>query len=199
MKIVVSLLFVSGVILGAGFLSENTISEDLIDRGRLDVANFTKDGLLVRPTNVDEWIFLGASVGHGYPEEGGGGQFSMESPGQIQVIQIEPSAYAYFKKNRHFADGTMLSLSFYATQKKPKPAVDGLVQGKLNTFEIHLLDKENFNDERAFYLFSGGESETKMISEGNDCVTCHNSEAHFEGTFTDFYPVARDQILRGGG
>lgn len=162
---------------------------------RINVADFTEDGLLVRPINTDEWIFLGASVGHGYPAEGGGSRFSVSNPGQIQVIQMEPTAYEYFKEWGHYADGTMLSLSFYQTMKAPEPAVDGVVQGRLNTFEIHLLDKKNFKDKRAFYLYSANETQAPMIPEGNDCVVCHNSKAHFDGTFSNFYPVVRDEIL----
>ncbi len=165
------------------------------ERERISVANFTDSGSLIRPANIDEWIFLGASVGHGYPQEHGAGSFSISNPGKIQIVQMEPSAYKYFKSRGHYADGTMLSLSFYNISEAPEPAVDGMVQGSLETFEIHLLDKERFNDKRAFYLYSGNETAASMIPEGNDCVVCHNNEAHFDGTFTDFYPVIRDEIF----
>ena len=164
------------------------------NRERISVAEFTDEGSLVRPANIDEWIFLGASVGHGYPAEGGTGRFSTANPGKIQIVQIEPSAYQYFKNRGHYADGTMLSLSFYNVLEDPLPAVDGIVQGNLDTFEIHLLDKKRFKDERAFYLYSDNEVKAPMIPEGNNCVICHNNEAHFDGTFSDFYPVIRDNI-----
>ena len=150
--------------------------------------------MLIRPVNIDEWIFLGASVGHGYPAEGVTGGFSTANPGKIQIVQMEPSAYQYFKSRGHYADGTMLSLSFYNVLEDPIPAVDGIVQGNLDTFEIHLLDKKRFKDERAFYLYSANEVKASMIPEGNNCVVCHNNEAHFDGTFSDFYPVIRDNI-----
>lgn len=175
----------------------NSATGEIKQGDRLNVAKFSKDGSLVRPRNIDMWVFLGASVGHGYPAEGGGSQFSMNNPGQIQVIQMEPVAYEYFKKWGHYADGTMLSLSFYNTQEAPQPAVDGVVQGSLNTFEIHLLDKQNLKDKRAFYLYAAGEEIAPMIPEGNDCVDCHNTEAHYDGTFSNFYPIVRDEILGG--
>ena len=165
------------------------------ERERISVTKFTDNGSLIRPANIDEWIFLGASVGHGYPPKQRAGKFSISNPGKIQIVQMEPSAYKYFKSRGHYADGTMLSLSFYNISKAPEPAVDGLVQGSLETFEIHLLDKERFKDKRAFYLYSGNEVEAIMIPEENDCVVCHNNEAHFDGTFSDFYPVIRDEIF----
>ena len=176
------------------FLLSSTYAQ-VKERERISVANFTDNGSLIRPANIDEWIFLGASVGHGYPQEHGAGSFSISNPGKIQIVQMESSAYKYFKSRGHYADGTMLSLSFYNISKAPEPAVDGLVQGSLETFEIHLLDKERFKDKRAFYLYSGYETAASMIPEGNDCVVCHNNEAHFDGTFTDFYPVIRDEIF----
>lgn len=178
------------------FLLGSTYGEEK-ERERISVAKFTGDGSLIRPENIDEWIFLGASVGHGYPPKARAGKFSLSNPGQIQIVQMEPFAYKYFKSHGHYADGTMLSLSFYNISKDPVPAVDGMVQGDLETFEIHLLDKERFNDKRAFYLYSGNEVEASMIREGNDCVVCHDNEAHFDGTFSDFYPVIRDEILKG--
>jgi hypothetical protein len=161
---------------------------------RIQVAEYDSSDRLIRPGNIDEWILLGASVGHGYP----GGEsrgFSLDSPGLIQIIQMEPAAYQYFKKHKQYADGTMLALSFYNTQEEPSPAVDGVVQDDLATFEIHLIDKQGFEDKRAFYLFSGEDRIAPMVSAGNDCVDCHNKHAKFDGTFTQFYPVARDDIL----
>ena len=163
---------------------------------RITIAKFNQGGSLVRPTNVDEWVFLGGTVGHGYTPEGLGEAFSLSNPGLIQVIQMEPSAYKYFKKMGRYADGTMLSLSFYNILDNPRPTVDGFIQGSLNTFEIHLIDKVTFKDKRAFFLFADSEIATPMIREGNDCVICHKNEAHFDGTFSDFYPVVRDEILK---
>ena len=190
MKKIVSHLFIYSALL----LLLSSAYGEVEKRERISVAKFTDDGSLVRPVNIDEWIFLGASVGHGYPPERGAGGFSTANLGKIQIVQMEPSAYQYFKSRGHYADGTMLSLSFYNILEAPIPTVDGVVQGNLDTFEIHLLDKKKFNDKRAFYLYSANEVETSMIPEGNNCVVCHNNEAHFDGTFSNFYPVIRDKI-----
>jgi len=172
----------------------NSTSELSETPGRVNTAKFGADNQLHKPENIDEWILLGASAGHGYPNQSSP-QFSHKHPGKIQIVQIEPEAYKYFKKHKHFADGTMLSLSFYDIQKSPSPDVNGIVQGAISGFEVHLIDKEKFTDTRAFYHFRNGELTAPMIKSGNSCVQCHNAHAQFDGTFMQFYPTGRDQIL----
>ncbi|WP_193163407.1 cytochrome P460 family protein [Microbulbifer hainanensis] len=170
------------------------VSESL-DNG-LTAARFDAAEKLQRPDNLDEWIFLGAVVGHGYPnsEER---QFSADSPGMIQVVQMEPAAYRYLKQHGKYADGTMLALSFYNTQQKPQPEVDGIVQGELASFEIHLLDKQKFTDRSAFYVFPNDKDAIAMIPAGNNCVSCHKEDGAYDATFAQFYPQLCDRLLAG--
>lgn len=161
---------------------------------RIDAAEFDSADRLQRPAKLDEWVFVGAVVGHGYPQ-GDARRFSAASPGQIQVVQMEPRAYRYLQDHGEYADGTMLALSFYDTQQTPAPAVDGVVQGELANFEIHLLDKQRFADRSAFYIFSGDRSAAPMIPAGNDCVACHREDGAFDGTFVQFYPNLRQRLL----
>ncbi|WP_346838278.1 cytochrome P460 family protein [Microbulbifer sp. SAOS-129_SWC] len=162
---------------------------------RIDVARFDGADNLQRPVNLDEWIFVGAIVGHGYPD-GDARHFSAASPGRIQVVQMEPGAYHYLQQHGEYADGTLLALSFYDTQKKPAPVVDGAVQGALSSFEIHLLDKQKFADRSAFYVFSNDASTAPMIPAGNNCVACHQKDGAYDGTFVQFYPALRDRLLK---
>lgn len=163
--------------------------------GRVTIAEFGASNQLLRPGNIDEWILLGASAGHGYPNQSSP-EFSHKHPGKIQIVQMEPEAYRYFKKHKHFANGTMLSLSFYDVQKSPTPNVNGIVQGALSGFEIHLIDKERYADTRAFYHFQINDQLAPMIKSGNSCVQCHNAHAQFDGTFMQFYPTGRDLVLK---
>lgn len=172
--------------------SDNALK--LAQERRLDIAEFDDQGRLQRPDNIDEWIFLGASVGHGYPE-GEKPTFTLENPGSIQVVQMEPNAYRYLQQHGDYADGTMIALSFYSTQDEPAPRVDGLVQQDLVSFEIHLLDSSGFADRRAFYLFGEGEEFTARLPDGNSCVSCHREHADYRGTFVQFYPLLRDHRL----
>jgi len=162
---------------------------------RIDAAEFNSVDQLQRPANLDEWIFVGAIVGHGYPN-GDARHFSAASPGRIQVVQMEPRAYRYLQQHGEYADGTMLALSFYATQENPAPVVDGVVQGELASFEIHLLDKQQYADRSAFYSFSSDGSAASMIPAGNNCVACHREDGAFDGTFVQFYPSLRQRLLQ---
>lgn len=183
----------AGVMSSLFFVTGNSTSK-ISETGRVSVAEFGANNQLRKPENIDEWILLGASAGHGYPNHSSP-EFSQKHPGKIQIVQIEPEAYRYFKKHRHFANGTMLSLSFYDVQKSPSPDVNGIVQGAMSSFEIHLIDKEKFTDTRAFYHFAIEDMMAPMIKPGNSCVQCHNAHAQFDGTFMQFYPTGRDQIL----
>jgi len=174
--------------MGTGALLSGTHST-----GRVSVAKFNANQLL-KPENIDEWILLGASAGHGYAIQSSP-KFSLEHPGEIQIVQMEPEAYRYFKNHKHFANGTMLSLSFYDVQSSPTPDVNGIVQGAISGLEIHLIDKEKFADTRGFYHFRRNGLMAPMITPGNSCVQCHNAHAQFDGTFMQFYPTVRDQIL----
>lgn len=160
---------------------------------RIEIAQFDNNDRLVRPGNIDEWIFLGANVGHGYPGEDAK-EFNQNNPGRIQIIQMEPDAYQFFKEHKYFVDGTMLSLSFYNPLINPSPDIDGLAQGVLDTFEIHLIDKSRYDETRAFFIYETGDETASMVPAGNRCVTCHEGEGDYDGTFSQFYPVIRDLL-----
>lgn len=176
--IVLTIVFILATALGAKAQSTDNINK----------AVFNQQGQLVKPNNLDEWIHLGSNVGHGYNE----GEFDPRSPGTFHIVEIEPSAYAYFKQHGHYANGTMIALSFYQVAEKTNPRLNGLSQGDLVSFEIHLIDNQ-YDDGRAFFNF-GLNHETDMIAAGNRCVECHREEGAFASTFTQFYPKMRERL-----
>lgn len=155
----------------------------------LEVAQFTEEGMLVRP-DVTRWIHMGSSIGLAYTE----GDFSADSPGNLQVVQMEPSAYDYFMTHGEYANGTMFSLSFYDVQERPHPRVNGFAEQDLVNFEIHVLDKTRYIDHRGFYLYGPDAGFANMMPAGNECVSCHNAEGGYDGTFVQFYPPIRDKV-----
>jgi hypothetical protein len=160
-------------------------------RENLDVAEYTAAGELVFPADVDQWIHLGSSLGGGYSEEVA---FAPEDPGTFHVTTIEPTAYRYLLEHKEYADGTMLLLSFYNTQPAPEPKLNGFVQGNLAAREIHVIDRSRFADERGFFLFAEGVTESQLVPAPNQCLTCHAEHARFDGTFTQFYPPIRELV-----
>ena len=159
-------------------------------QARLDVAKFTESGELIRPDNLDRWVFLGASLGMSYNET----QLDPGSPGRFHVVLMEPNAYEHFKAHGDYADGSMLLLSFYATEQHVSIDRRGLVQGDLNDFEIHLIDHGKFADGRAFYPFGRESQKASAVPPGNPCTECHVSHGAFDGTFVQFYPAIRHRI-----
>ena len=157
---------------------------------RLAAARLTNSGELVRPDNLDEWVFLGASLGLGYDEA----KRDPDSPGDFQVVLMEPSAYAHFKANGSYADGSMFLLSLYFTERRLSTGLAGFAQGDLKNFEIHLIDRERFAEGRAFYLFRKDAGQAVAVPPGNPCIECHLRDAAFDGTFAQFYPAIRHRI-----
>lgn len=186
----VTLAVVSSVVLGLSVAVTLAYAQAVTN---IKVARFNDQAQLLRPADLEHWVLLGASIGHGY-SGGRNNRFSSTDPGLIQVVTMEPTAFAYFKENAALADGTMLSLSFYRSLPRPEPLVDGIVQGDLASFEIHLIDKERFADKSAFYLFKNEAASARMIPAGNDCVSCHNQHGSFDSTFAQFYPPMRNHL-----
>jgi Cytochrome P460 len=159
--------------------------------GGLSVARYDAQGRLEFPAGTDRWIGVGAGLGGNYADV----PFDAANPGSIGVVQMEPTAYDYFLRNGRYADGTMFLLTFYATQKKPDPALQGFVQGDVMGREIHVLDKSRFPQEGSgFFVFSQGTAPAAPMPIGSVCVQCHSEHGAFDGTFVQFYPVLRGRL-----
>tara|TARA_R110000782_G_scaffold44075_17_gene98793 strand:- start:483 stop:1085 length:603 start_codon:yes stop_codon:yes gene_type:complete len=157
---------------------------------RVDVARFDDDGNLLVPPNLDEWIFLGSSLGMGYSQQA----FDPDSPGMFQIVRMEPSAYQLFKETGVFPDGTMLSLHFYGSQNELSISRAGYVMNNLHFAEIHYKDRDRFPDGLNFYNLANGEPLGTEISLPNDCVTCHKRDGAYDGVFVQFYPTIHEYL-----
>lgn len=157
----------------------------------LDVAKFTSDGRLVRPQGLENWVFVGSSLGMGYNEA----RFNPSAPGLFQVVQMEPTAFRYFMENGHFAPGSMMLLSFYGADTRVSNNKTGYVQSDLKGQEIHLIDPARKADSgHVFYDFGLNSNEGKPQPPGNECVRCHVTHGAFEGAFIQFYPLMSGRI-----
>ncbi len=151
---------------------------------RIDVAEFDDDGNLLVPADLDEWVFIGSSLGMGYSQE----NFDPDSPGMFQVARMEPQAYQYFRETGEFADGTMLSLHFYGSQNEISINRSGFVMSDLHFAEIHYKDSARFPDGFNFYNVNNGDAVGTEIPLPNDCVECHARDGAYDGVFVQFYP-----------
>ena len=154
------------------------------DEPSVDVARFDKDGDLLVPDNMDEWIFLGSSLGMGYSQD----NFDPDSPGMFQIVRMEPTAYKAFRDTGSFVDGTMISLHFYGSQNEVSISRAGYVMDNLHFAEIHYKDSEKFPDDFNFYNVNNGDKVVAEISLPNECVECHKRDGAYDGVFVQFYP-----------
>ena len=160
----------------------------LADDGRgtaVDVAEFDGDGNLIVPGNLDEWVFIGSSLGMGYSQA----DFDPDSPGMFQVARMEPNAYRALKETGRFVDGTMISLHFYGSQNEISINRAGFVMDDLHFAEIHYKDSERFPDGFNFYNVNNGDTVAEEIPLPNDCVDCHKRDGAYDGVFVQFYPT----------
>jgi hypothetical protein len=159
-------------------------------RGKLAEARYDPMGRLPFPADTDRWINVGTGLGGNYADE----PFDPANPGSFGVTQMEPSAYDYFLEHGEYADGTMFLLTFYATQKKPEPALQGFVQGEIVGREIHVIDRSRFKEEGSgFFVYPGGVVDTPVASMplGSPCIVCHSEHGVYDATFVQFYPALR--------
>ncbi len=162
--------------------AEKNASADLSD-----IPQFNSDGELVLPENIDEWVFLGSSIGQRYEDV----EFDSGSPGMFQVVRMEPTAYAEYKRTGEFPDGTMFALSFYTAETDVPPNQAGFVMGDSHGIEIHMRSSERFESGSGFFNFGMGDT-GQLIPAPNACTTCHAEHAETDMVFTQFYPVIRD-------
>ena len=184
------------VLLMAGWVhvvfAQFTADEHLAER--LEVAQYTASDELIYPSDTDRWVVVGASIGGDYSET----EFDPSNPGPISVVQLELNAYTYLLENGRYADGTMFLLSFYQTQEKPEPGLNGFVQVDLMALEMHVIDRVKYQDNRGFYFFDTDErGPSAMLPAGNECVQCHAEHGVFDSTFTQFYPTIRHIVSQG--
>ncbi len=156
----------------------------------LQVARIDAAGKLLKPADLQNWIFLGTSLGMGYNP----GSFNASRPGQFQVVLMEPNAYRHFTKTGRFATGSMFLLSFYDTDQRRSINQNGFVQADLTNYEIHLVTPGTGEDRHTFYMFGANDKQGNRVPRGNACVSCHLKHGAFDGTFAQFYPTIRGAI-----
>src|SRR6185503_21028008 len=100
------------IVAALGAASGSTLATDK----PIEVAKISTEGKLQKPADLDNWIFLGASLGMGYNP----GSFNAANPGQFQVAMMEPNAYRHFVEHKSFAPGSMFLLAFYNADKQPR-------------------------------------------------------------------------------
>ncbi len=182
-------LILIAILILVGCFSAMSSAED-VATDVVQVAAFDDDDNLIRPGDIDEWVFLGSSLGMGYSQA----NFDPDSPGMFQIARMEPQAYKAFLETGEFVDGTMIALHFYGSQNKISINRSGFVMGGLHFMEIHYKDSERFPDGFNFYTFDNDQTAAKEIPLPNDCVACHKKDGAYDGVFVQFYPTIHEHL-----
>ena len=152
---------------------------------QMAVPHYTEDGDLLRPENVDTWVFVGASVGLGYRE-----RKEREGPGLIHNVQMQPEAYAHYARTGEFPEKTMLALTLYEPRQKESIAREGFFSGDFVALEVALKDHERFEEGWAYFDFGKDRHSAKPRAKA-DCHDCHAEHGADDNVFVQFYPVLR--------
>lgn len=172
-----------------GFAGPWSFAEDA-GTDAIDVATFDDDDRLIRPANIDEWVFLGSSLGMGYSQT----EFDPDSPGMFQIVRMEPQAYRAFLETGRFVDGTMFALHFYGSQNEVSINRAGFVMGGLHFMEIHYKDSSRFPNGFNFYTFQNDDTAAAEMPLPNECVTCHKRDGAYDSVFVQFYPTIHEHL-----
>jgi hypothetical protein len=142
---------------------------------------------MLRPEGYRQWVFVGASLGLRYAEDGE----PEEGPGSFHNVYIQPEAYADFMDNGIFPEKTILAMETYETgTREPKAELTGgYFEETLSGFSVAVKDSERFDETWGYVSFGDGATATPFPKER--CYDCHAEHAAVDNVFTQFYPILR--------
>jgi hypothetical protein len=143
-------------------------------------------GQLIRPEDVEQWVFMGSGVNLNYVPLPPGVVFDV-----LTVTLMEPSAYRYFQRTGAFAEGTMTALMVYAAASGAPPAEHGQYLGDPLAFEMSVKDSAVHGDDVWGYYGFGVDGQRATAQPATECNTCHRDNAATDFVFTQFYPRMR--------
>lgn len=148
---------------------------------------------LILPSDYRTWVFVGASLGLSYSENGGGAEMFHET-------LIEPSAYRHFVATGTFREGTMLALLLHPAGEHVIPARHGRFAKDLTGLEMAVKDSHQRPEGWAYYNFGGanGLRTAAQAMPTDSCYACHKREAKLDNVFMQFYPLLGDRAPRVG-
>lgn len=147
-----------------------------------DGPQFNEKGELMRPTNYQEWVFIGSGLGMNYNEAP-----SANSPSFTNVY-ANPSAYRSFMKTGTWPDKTALVLEIRGSVNHASIDRQGRTQGEVRAIEMNVKDEKRFPNKWALYNFPRNAASVAALPQTASCYTCHAEHGAVEMTFVQFYP-----------
>ncbi len=154
---------------------------------KLQLVKFGEDNALLRPEGLENWVFLGTTMGMTYFAD----EPDPTRPGLFSSVFIAPEAYEHFERMGTFADGTV----FVKVVRETVGEEGGFFMGDELGIEVHVKDRQRFPKHGYnFYFFPAGVNEASAMPEDNACVACHAENAAYDNVFTQFYPKMHQRL-----
>jgi hypothetical protein len=143
-------------------------------------AVFDHSGMLLRPEQYRDWIFVGSPL---KPHHSGGYLDRQNgTPKPATNVYINPAAYRQYEQTGEFPEGTMMVLE----------AKEG------SALLASVKDRARFSGGWGFFDFTGSDGHVKsaaqMLPDSIGCVSCHEKRGGTDHVFTQFYPILRSSL-----
>lgn len=155
--------------------------------------SYTASGDVVQPEGYREWVFVGASLGLRYAEDG---EPEDEGPGTFHNVYVQPEAYRYFLEHGVFPEKTVLPMETYSpgTREPKSNLTGGVFEDEMIGLSAAIKDSERFEEGWGYVSFwraGGARMKTATPFPKERCYDCHAEHAATDNVFTQFYPVLK--------
>ncbi len=152
---------------------------------------FTDANELLRPQGYREWVFVGASLGMSYDENG-----AVQKDPKFHNVYLHPRAHRHFKQTGRFPEGTILAMEVLTAGSQASINRQGHFEDRLVGVEAAVKDSSRFPEGWAYFSFTGPNgalTPTAKAFPKERCWACHREHADTDNVFSQFYPVLREQ------
>jgi hypothetical protein len=158
-------------------------------KGIMAVPQYDSEGALLRPRQFYSWVFVGASIGLSYSQNGG-----QTGPGEFHNVYTQPEAYQEYVRTGKFPEKTMFVMPLYKPAQKVSINRQGYFEGDFIDLDVSVKDRDRFPEGWAYFNFS---DQGKLLEKAKAfpktmCYSCHREHGANDNVFTQFYPVLRN-------
>ena len=149
---------------------------------------YTAQGDLIRPEGYRTWVFVGASLGLSYEENGG----QSEGPGAFHNVYIQPQAYDHFMETGEFPEKTILAMETFLPGSRESINQAGYFEKDFVGMAVAVKDRERYEEGWAYLSYgdpAGGLKPAAAAFPKETCFNCHAEHAATDNVFTQFYPI----------
>jgi hypothetical protein len=147
---------------------------------------YTGDSRLRFPAHYREWVFLSSGFDMSYTPD-----MQMDHH-MFDNVFVNPEAWQAFQTTGKWPDKTMFVLELRRAEGKGSINQKGNFQDTdVMRIEVHVKDESRFAGKWAFFGFSAGDENSKMIPQKESCYSCHADHGAVDTTFVQFYPTLK--------